>query len=229
MDNEEYVQRVIRTMNTYQIDVLNKFSYSQKALSKSTLQQKEILLRSGFGNFFMNFFPLTFFWYRILKYLWHPWFNILGDYLDSLLNCVDGNYEVLQDVLKSVAKQTGAEIPEILIDKAETQEAKNKRTFSVDAQKLNDCFVQIVREWTQNGEKERAECFEPVLNELLSHFPDEENRGDISVLVPGCGLARLPFEIAKEGFNTVGNERDFFQLFLGSFIMNEISRKDDYR
>lgn len=162
----------------------------------------------------------TFFYIKII--------NFSGDYLDSLLNCVDGNNEVLQAVLKSVAK-TGIEIPELRVKENEGYEEKLNRTYSLDAQKLNDCFLQIVREWTVRGEQERKDCFEPVLNELLSHFPDEENRAEISVLVPGCGLARLPFEIAKHGFTTFGNEKDFFQLFLGSFIMNEISRKDDYR
>ena len=85
---------------------------------------------------------------------------------------MDGNNEVLQAVLKSVAK-TGIEIPELRVKENEGYEEKLNRTYSLDAQKLNDCFLQIVREWTVRGEQERKDCFEPVLNELLTHFPDE--------------------------------------------------------
>ena len=137
---------------------------------------------------------------------------------------MDGNNEVLQDVLKSVAK-TGIEIPEVVINENEGHEEKFKRTYSLDAQKLNDCLIQIVREWTVRGEQERKDCFEPVLNELLTHFPDEENRSEVSVLVPGCGLARLPFEIAKRGFNTLGNEKDFFQQVISWYKEFQFAKK----
>ena len=51
-DNEEYIQRIIKTMQTYQIDTINRYSYMQKALRDSSLRQKEILLNSGFGKYF---------------------------------------------------------------------------------------------------------------------------------------------------------------------------------
>ena len=130
----------------------------------------------------------------------------------------------MQDILKSVERQS-SEMPEMIHETSK----KRKRTYKLDYQRLTDCFIQIIREWTVHGQKERTECFDRVLQELTELYPDPETREDICVFVPGCGLARLPFEIAKLGFQSVGNERDFFQLFVGSFIMNEISRKDDYR
>ena len=137
---------------------------------------------------------------------------------------MDGNNEVLKDVLKSVAGQS-PDVPDIIKE----SEKKFKKTYNHDYQRLTDCFIQIVREWTTHGEQERKDCFDLILNELCTLYPDTEAREEICVLVPGCGLARLPFEIAKAGFQSVGNEIDFFQLFVGSFIMNEITRKDDYR
>ena len=59
--------------------------------------------------------------------------------------------------------------------------------------------MQIVREWSAYGQEERDKCFSPIIEELKSRFP-EESRSDVRVLVPGCGLARLPFDIALEGF-----------------------------
>ena len=137
---------------------------------------------------------------------------------------MDGNNEVLQDVLKSVATQS-SDMPDMIRE----TEKNPKKTLNLDYQRLTDCFLQIVREWTTHGEQERKDCFDLILNELCAMYPDEETREDICVFVPGCGLARLPFEIAKAGFQSVGNECDFFQLFVGSFIMNEITRKDNYR
>ena len=64
---------------------------------------------------------------------------------------------------------------------------------------MNSCLLQIVREWSTIGQTEREKCFSPILEELKSRFP-EDSRSDVRVLVPGCGLARLPFEIALEGF-----------------------------
>ena len=98
----------------------------------------------------------------------------------------------------------------------------------MDYQRLVDCFVQIVREWTLDGENERNECFDPVIEELKNYFPAEK-RGEVLVFVPGCGLARLPYQIALEGFQCVGNEQDPFLLITGSFIMNQCNRSNNYR
>ena len=62
--------------------------------------------------------------------------------------------------------------------------------------------MQIVREWSAYGQEERDKCFSPIIEELKSRFP-EESRSDVRVLVPGCGLARLPFDIALEGFQVI--------------------------
>ena len=51
-DNEEYIQRIIKTMQTYQVDTINRYSYMQKALTDASLKKKEILLKSGFGKYF---------------------------------------------------------------------------------------------------------------------------------------------------------------------------------
>ena len=69
----------------------------------------------------------------------------------------------------------------------------------MDFQRLNSCLLQIVREWSAHGQSERDKCFGHIIEELKSRFP-EDSREDVRVLVPGCGLARLPFDIALEGF-----------------------------
>lgn len=41
------------------------------------------------------------------------------------------------------------------------------------------------------------------------------------VLVPGAGLARLAFDIARAGYATTGNEFSFFMLFASSWVLNQ--------
>lgn len=42
----------------------------------------------------------------------------------------------------------------------------------------------------------------------------------VSVLVPGAGLGRLAWEIARLGYTCQGNEWSFFMLFTSNFILN---------
>ena len=52
MEDEEYLQRVIRTIQSYQNDTLNRLSYMQKTLQKSSIKHNQILMNSGLGMFF---------------------------------------------------------------------------------------------------------------------------------------------------------------------------------
>ena len=77
--------------------------------------------------------------------------------------------------------------------------------------------MQIVREWSADGKAERDKCFSPIIEELKSRFP-EDSRSDVRVLVPGCGLARLPFDIALEGFQ-VRNVEPSFSTWMGDYYI----------
>jgi len=52
----------------------------------------------------------------------------------------------------------------------------------------------------------------PLVEAVKKFFPDREKfTGEkVKVLVPGCGLGRLVFEFAKEGFEVVGNEFSYY-------------------
>ena len=43
---------------------------------------------------------------------------------------------------------------------------------------------------------------------------------DVRVLVPGAGLGRLAFEIARLGYSCQGNEFSYFMLITSNFILN---------
>ena len=93
-----------------------------------------------------------------------------------------------------------------------------------------------MREWSTMGEKERSQCFMPILDEVSGYFEmtlgrkpfDRESGERISVLHPGCGLGRLVFEFARRGYKSQGNEFAYFCLLSSNFILNATEHKDQF-
>ncbi|KAG1241034.1 hypothetical protein G6F68_017082 [Rhizopus microsporus] len=70
----------------------------------------------------------------------------------------------------------------------------------MDMDKVKTTLKQFVRDWAKEGENERKLTYEPLIRDLNEIYRDVpiEKRGDVRVLVPGAGLGRLAFDIAKE-------------------------------
>jgi carnosine N-methyltransferase len=64
----------------------------------------------------------------------------------------------------------------------------------------------LYREWSAEGKSEREECFQPIIAQLQTHLPISDSSKFLRVAVPGCGLGRLPLEIASRGYCCEGNE-----------------------
>jgi len=95
-----------------------------------------------------------------------------------------------------------------------------------DKENVRTTLTQMMREWSTEGAKERDRCFKPILEELEKRYPSK--RSEITVICPGCGLARLPFEIALLGFNSIANEFSFSMLLPANMILNKTSSKEQY-
>jgi carnosine N-methyltransferase len=68
--------------------------------------------------------------------------------------------------------------------------------------KVRSTLRSFVRDWSVEGASERKACYDPCLEALERHFPvvpGGRDRGEVKVLVPGCGLGRLAMEIAARG------------------------------
>ena len=66
--------------------------------------------------------------------------------------------------------------------------------------KVRSTLRSFVRDWSVEGADERKQCYDPCLEALERHWKGKEReRGDVRVLVPGCGLGRLAMEIAAKG------------------------------
>ncbi|MCQ2819544.1 MAG: carnosine N-methyltransferase family protein [archaeon] len=99
--------------------------------------------------------------------------------------------------------------------------------------KLRSTLKLFIRDWAIEGKKEREMCYTPILNALKEYFPKtEENKKryqeGITVLLPGAGLGRLVYELAKLGFKAQGNEFSYYMLLCSNYILNNSSQKEQY-
>lgn len=95
---------------------------------------------------------------------------------------------------------------------------------------LSSLFL-FVRDWAIEGSEERDTTYKPILEELKLFFKNKTKNDyekGINILVPGCGLGRLAYEIAKMGFKTYGNEYSFFMLLFCSYLFNNNIKKNEF-
>jgi len=92
--------------------------------------------------------------------------------------------------------------------------------------KLRSTLKQLVRDWSEEGNAEREACYKPMKDALVQHFanvPFEERR-KLKVLVPGSGLGRLSWDIARMGFACQANEFSHYMLLTSYFILNKTAQ-----
>eukprot|EP00899_Mesostigma_viride_P019572 jgi/Mesvir1/27616/Mv07349-RA.1 len=94
-----------------------------------------------------------------------------------------------------------------------------------DLEKVRCVIRNLVRDWGAEGAEERSQCFDPIVEELVKFFPNTPALGvhgeyRPTVLVPGAGLGRLAWEIARRGFDCQGNEFSYFIMMCSNFILN---------
>ncbi|KAF9562969.1 N2227-domain-containing protein [Agrocybe pediades] len=86
---------------------------------------------------------------------------------------------------------------------------------SADLGRVRESLKHFVRDWSEEGEAERRRIFTPILDLLRTVDPVGK-----TVLVPGCGLGRLAWEISQLGFNTTANELSFFMTLSLRFLLS---------
>lgn len=134
--------------------------------------------------------------------------------LEKAAVCIDHNDTIIKLIIQDVEQMF-----ENVNHKPVAGQKRN--VTNQDIEKVNITIKQIYRDWTEEGSIEREKCYKPIIEEIEKHFPENEcNRGDIKVLIPGAGLGRLAFEVAKRGFTCQGNEFSFYMLMASNFILN---------
>ena len=100
----------------------------------------------------------------------------------------------------------------------------NKRTIEIN--KLRSTLKLFIRDWTIEGKKERYITYNPIISEIKNHFSDLKNK---KILVPGAGLCRLAYEIAKLGFEVDAIEVSYYMIICSNFILNSNLKKNEYQ
>ncbi|XP_063238385.1 carnosine N-methyltransferase [Bacillus rossius redtenbacheri] len=136
--------------------------------------------------------------------------------LHNIRECVERNSEIIKLIIKDAAN---------MFENVPLQASQVKVTMPAnmaDQEKVQITLKQFVRDWSREGATERATCYQPIIREILELFPPAEcSPAAVKVLVPGAGLGRLAFEIARLGYNCQGNEFSLFMLFASNFVLNK--------
>lgn len=98
----------------------------------------------------------------------------------------------------------------------------------IDVDKVRCIIRNIVRDWAAEGQVERDQCYQPILEELERLFPTRNNESPPCCLVPGAGLGRLALEISSHGFICQGNEFSYYMMICSNFILNHTHTVDDW-
>ena len=159
------------------------------------------------------------------KYLKRMSFNYT-ERLDKLKLAIWQNYSFLlkvADPYKNMFKLYKGEKGEILMEPL-LVEVK-------DIVKMRSTLRLFIRDWAIDGLEERNTTYKPILEELKNYFSNrtkKEFEEGLNVLVPGAGLGRLMYEIAKLGFKSQGNEFSYYMLLCSNFIFNNTTKKDEF-
>lgn len=132
------------------------------------------------------------------------------------------------ELLERIASLTGISTP---FSPEETDPRELDQTVA-DFPDVVDTLLAVVRDWSSDGEKDRARLFDVVIKavkeaaeEAASSIPatGSESPAPYSVLVIGASLGRLAWELARSGFSVQGVETSYLQLFAANFILNGTS------
>jgi len=93
-------------------------------------------------------------------------------------------------------------------------------THSSDMDQVNPALQQLIRDWSAECAVERDLCYGPILA-AIDHEFHAVNKIDVKILVPGAGLCRLAFEIARKGYTCQANEFSFSMLLIANYILNK--------
>ncbi|ROT67924.1 carnosine N-methyltransferase [Penaeus vannamei] len=140
-------------------------------------------------------------------------------HLEEQRTCIEHNAEIIKLIIKDVECM----FENVKHDSAEVNGTQVSSALIQDMEKVMTTLRQIVRDWSASGEYERSQCYGPIISHIEHLFPRESVcTQDINILVPGAGLGRLAYELAKRGYSCQGNEFSLFMLFASNFVLNKV-------
>ncbi|CAM9804271.1 unnamed protein product [Hapterophycus canaliculatus] len=103
------------------------------------------------------------------------------------------------------------------------------RTTATQVSKINTTLRQCMRDWSDEGGRERSSSYAAVISELERLSPVKpETKEPQKVLVPGAGAGRLAYEIVSRGYGCAGNEFSYFMLMVSNFFLNGVVEANQF-
>jgi hypothetical protein len=132
-----------------------------------------------------------------------------GSKLNRLSASIDMNHKVANAITQFASLEDNTRVPDV--NKISIYGA-NRWTDDgpTDLARVVEALKHCVRDWSADGLDERNRVFSPILG-VLRQVPTNK-RKDTKVLVPGAGLGRLAWEIARMGERVV--------LYVGTLYLN---------
>lgn len=155
-------------------------------------------------------------------------------YMKEITIAVQLNARFLQ--LMPTPEASGVDLgDEVEARKTVTTVPPQHRVTSRNSSKVRSTLRQFVRDWAAEGKAEREASYDSLTNALWRRMParDKTGRpirkgvgreGRTRVLCPGCGLGRLPFDLARIGYDAQGNEFSYHMLLGSHLIMNRCNQ-----
>lgn len=149
--------------------------------------------------------------------------SVISTLVMDMKRCVDANATFLANLVLSdedARSQIGLNGLGQVPDTHVVQERNSSKTRTV--------LRQFVRDWAAEGAKERTTQYGTLVSALQRYVPRNESKTGKRprVLAPGCGLARLPFEVARLGYDVEGNEFSYHMLQGSKWVLNETSQSE---
>lgn len=119
-----------------------------------------------------------------------------GDKLGRFVAAIDTNYKVTDAITRFASREDeerGSDVNKISLYGASSWTDDGPTDLARVVEALKHC----VRDWSADGADERNRVFAPII-QVLRQVPVAE-RMNTKVLVPGAGLGRLAWEIARMG------------------------------
>ena len=113
----------------------------------------------------------------------------------------------------------------------------NKKDFKTNltkrgtlVNKLRSTLKLFIKDWSIEGKKERDIIYNPIIDEIKKYFSDKTNiNKNNTILIPGAGLCRLAFEIAKLGFEVDAIEVSYYMIICSNYLFNSDLNKNQYQ
>jgi carnosine N-methyltransferase len=150
--------------------------------------------------------------------------------LDKIISRIDENAAVMHEIVHDsacmfqnrdhpISPELGTGVPD--------EWRSGTKPGPSDLEKTACVLRQIVREWSDAGFEERSQSFDVII-EAVERYCGSGSKGQTRILIPGAGLGRLPYEIAKRGYATQGNEFSMFMLIASNFILNRCKQRNAF-